>query len=82
MQPFGSWRRVLIAAHGNSPRALVKQLDAISDDDIVDVNIPTGIPLVYDPDEELRPLSHRYLGDAQAVAQAAEAVAVQGKQGE
>ena len=72
-----SGRRVLITAHGNSLRALVKYLDQISDQDIVELNIPTGIPLVYELDESLRPLSHRYLGDAAAATRAAEAVAKQ-----
>jgi 2,3-bisphosphoglycerate-dependent phosphoglycerate mutase len=74
-------RRVLIAAHGNSLRALVKYLDAISDDEIPGLNIPTGVPLVYELDESLKPLSHYYLGDPEAVRKAAEAVARQGKQG-
>jgi len=74
-----SGKRVLIAAHGNSIRALVKYLDGISDDDIVGLNIPNGIPLVYELDESLKPLRHYYLGDAQAAAQAAAAVAAQGK---
>ena len=69
--------RVLVAAHGNSLRALVKYLDEISDKDIVGLNIPTGIPLVYDLDDELRPLGHRYLGDPEAAKKAAEAVARQ-----
>jgi 2,3-bisphosphoglycerate-dependent phosphoglycerate mutase len=69
--------RVLIAAHGNSLRALVKYLDDISDEDIPGLNIPTGIPLVYTLDDDLKAASHRYLGDAQAVEQAAEAVAGQ-----
>lgn len=73
-------RRVLITAHGNSLRALVKYLDGISDADIVGLNIPTGIPLVYDLDEDLRPRSHRYLGDAEAAARAAAAVANQAAQ--
>jgi 2,3-bisphosphoglycerate-dependent phosphoglycerate mutase len=72
-------QRVLIAAHGNSIRALVKYLDGISDADIVGLNIPNGIPLVYELDANLRPISHRYLGDADAVAKAAAAVARQGK---
>ncbi len=76
-----SGKRVLIVAHGNSLRALVKYLDDISEGDIVGLNIPTGIPLVYDLDEELRPLGHRYLGDPEAVRKAAEAVANQGKAG-
>ncbi len=72
-------KRVVIAAHGNSIRALVKYLDGISDDDIVSLNIPNGIPLVYELDAELRPIRHFYLGDAEAVAKAAAAVANQGK---
>jgi 2,3-bisphosphoglycerate-dependent phosphoglycerate mutase len=71
--------RVLVAAHGNSMRALVKYLDGISDDDIVGLNIPNGIPLVYELDDQLRPLRHYYLGDAAAAAAAAAAVANQGK---
>ena len=74
-----SGQRVVIAAHGNSLRALVKYLDNISDDDIVELNIPTGIPLVYELDDDLRPLRHYYLGDAEAVAKAAAAVAAQGQ---
>ncbi len=73
-------RRLLIAAHGNSIRALVKHLDGISDADIVGLNIPNGIPLVYELDEQLRPLRHYYLGDAEAAAKAAAAVAAQGAQ--
>jgi len=72
-------RRVLVAAHGNSLRAMVKHLDGISDADITELNIPTGIPLVYDLDADLRPLGHRYLGDPEAAARAAAAVANQGK---
>jgi 2,3-bisphosphoglycerate-dependent phosphoglycerate mutase len=72
-------KRVLVAAHGNSIRALVKYLDGVSDADIVGLNIPNGIPLVYELDAELRPLRHYYLGDAQAAAQAAAAVAHQGR---
>jgi 2,3-bisphosphoglycerate-dependent phosphoglycerate mutase len=70
--------RVLVAAHGNSIRAIVKYLDGVSDAEIVGLNIPTGVPLVYDLDDELRPLGHRYLGDAEQVAAAAAAVAAQG----
>jgi 2,3-bisphosphoglycerate-dependent phosphoglycerate mutase len=72
-------RRVLVTAHGNSLRALVKYLDGISDQDIVELNIPTGIPLVYELDAELRPIRHYYLGDAEAAQKAAEAVANQSK---
>jgi 2,3-bisphosphoglycerate-dependent phosphoglycerate mutase len=71
--------RLLIAAHGNSLRALIKHLDGVSDADIVGLNVPTGIPLVYELDEKLRPQSHRYLGDAAEVAQRVAAVAAQGK---
>jgi len=71
-------KRVLVAAHGNSIRALVKYLDGISDDEIVGLNIPTGVPLVYDLDDALRPLGSRYLGDASRVATAMAAVAAQG----
>jgi len=72
-------RRVMIAAHGNSIRALVKYLDGIADDAIVGVNIPNGIPLVYELDENLKPIRSYYLGDAEAAAKAAAAVANQGK---
>jgi 2,3-bisphosphoglycerate-dependent phosphoglycerate mutase len=70
-------RRVLIAAHGNSLRALVKYLDAISDADAVGLNIPTGIPLVYELEDGLKPIRHFYLGDPEAVKKAAAAVAGQ-----
>jgi 2,3-bisphosphoglycerate-dependent phosphoglycerate mutase len=70
-------QRVLIAAHGNSLRALVKYLDNISDKDIVDLNIPTGIPLVYELDDQLKPINHFYLGDPEAIRRATEAVAGQ-----
>jgi 2,3-bisphosphoglycerate-dependent phosphoglycerate mutase len=72
-------QKVIITAHGNSLRALVKHLDGISDPDIVGLNIPTGIPLIYELDEQLKPLRHYYLGDPEAVAKAAAAVANQGK---
>ncbi|MGI5863179.1 MAG: 2,3-diphosphoglycerate-dependent phosphoglycerate mutase [Myxococcales bacterium] len=72
-------KKVLIAAHGNSLRALVKYLDNISDEEIVGLNIPTGIPLVYELDEHLRPIKHYYLGDPEAIKKAQEAVAAQGK---
>lgn len=75
-----SGKRVIIAAHGNSLRALVKYLDDISDNDIVELNIPTGVPLVYELDDDLKPIRHYYLGDPEAVAKAAAAVAAQGKQ--
>jgi 2,3-bisphosphoglycerate-dependent phosphoglycerate mutase len=72
-------KRVVIAAHGNSLRALVKYLDNIGDQEIVGLNIPTGIPLVYELDAALKPIRHYYLGDAEAAAAAAAAVANQGK---
>jgi 2,3-bisphosphoglycerate-dependent phosphoglycerate mutase len=72
-----SGKRVIIAAHGNSLRALVKYLDNISDADIPNLNIPTGIPLVYELDDDLKPIRHYYLGDAEAAAKAAAAVAAQ-----
>jgi 2,3-bisphosphoglycerate-dependent phosphoglycerate mutase len=74
-----SGKRVIVAAHGNSLRGLVKYLDNVSDHDIVELNIPTGIPLVYELDEDLKPLRHHYLGDPEAVARAAKAVAEQAK---
>ena len=72
-------RRIVVAAHGNSIRALIKYLDNISDNDIVGINIPNGIPLVYELDADLKPIRHYYLGDAEAAAKAAAAVASQGK---
>ena len=72
-------KRVLVAAHGNSIRALVKHLDKVSDSDIVGLNIPNGIPLVYELDADLTPIRHYYLGDPAAVAAATHAVAAQGK---
>lgn len=72
-------KRVLIAAHGNSLRALVKYLDDVSDKDILGLNIPTGIPLVYELDQNLRPLKHYYLGDPEEIKKLMEAVANQGK---
>jgi 2,3-bisphosphoglycerate-dependent phosphoglycerate mutase len=72
-------QRLVIAAHGNSIRALVKYLDGISDADIVGLNIPNGIPLVYELDAELKPIKREYLGDPEAAAKAAAAVASQGK---
>lgn len=74
-----SGKRVLIAAHGNSLRALVKYLDNVSDEEIVGLNIPTATPLVYELDENLKPIKHYYLGDQEAIAKAAQAVANQGK---
>ena len=72
-----SGRRVIISAHGNSIRALVKYLDNISEAEIVELNIPTGVPLVYELDAELKPLKHHYLGDPEEIRMAAEAVANQ-----
>ena len=74
-----SGRRLVVAAHGNSIRALVKYLDGMSDQDIVGLNIPNGIPLVYELDDALKPVTHYYLGDAEAIAKAAATVASQGK---
>jgi 2,3-bisphosphoglycerate-dependent phosphoglycerate mutase len=72
-------KRVLVAAHGNSLRALVKHLDAVSDIDIIGLNIPTGVPLVYELDDQLKPRRHYYLGDAEEVAKRIAAVSAQGK---
>jgi len=72
-------KKVLIAAHGNSLRALVKYLDNVSEEEIVGLNIPTGIPLVYELDNDLKPIKHYYLGDPDEIAKAAAAVAAQGK---
>jgi 2,3-bisphosphoglycerate-dependent phosphoglycerate mutase len=72
-------KNVIVAAHGNSLRALVKYLDGVSDETIVELNIPTGIPLVYELDGELKPIRHYYLGDERAVKRAADAVAAQGR---
>jgi 2,3-bisphosphoglycerate-dependent phosphoglycerate mutase len=72
-------RKVLVAAHGNSLRALVKYLDGVSDHDIVELNIPTGMPLVYELDSNLKPLNRYYLGDPEKVKAAMDAVAAQGK---
>jgi len=74
--------RVLVAAHGNSLRALIKHLDGISDSDIVELNVPTGIPLAYTLDDNLKVVKKRYLGDEEAAKRAAEAVAMQGKKRE
>ena len=74
-----SGKRLLVVAHGNSIRALVKYLDDISEAEITELNIPTGVPLVYELDDDLKPIKHYYLGDADAVAKAAAAVAEQGK---
>ena len=72
-------KNVIIAAHGNSLRALVKYLDNLSEDEILELNIPTGVPLVYELDAELKPIKHYYLGDQEAIAAAMAAVAAQGK---
>lgn len=74
-----SGKKVLITAHGNSLRALVKYLDNVPDNEIVELNIPTGIPLVYELDEKLKPIKHYYLGNQEEIAKAAAAVANQGK---
>jgi 2,3-bisphosphoglycerate-dependent phosphoglycerate mutase len=74
-----SGKRVVVAAHRNSIRAIVKYLDNVSESEIVELNIPTGVPLVYELDDDLRPLNHYYLGDADAVAKAMQRVANQGK---
>lgn len=71
--------KLLLAAHGNSLRALIKYLDDMSEQAIVELNLPTGVPLVYELDGDLKPIKHYYLGDAEAVAKAAAAVAAQGK---
>jgi 2,3-bisphosphoglycerate-dependent phosphoglycerate mutase len=76
-----SGKNVLIAAHGNSLRALVKMLDEISEEEITGFNIPTGVPILYELDDELRPVSRNFLGDPEAVAAAAKAVAEQAKAG-
>ncbi|MDR3257158.1 MAG: 2,3-diphosphoglycerate-dependent phosphoglycerate mutase [Endomicrobium sp.] len=72
-------KKIIIAAHGNSLRALVKYLDSISDSDIVNLNIPTAVPLIYELDENLKPIKNYYLGDIEAVKKAMDAVANQGK---
>ena len=74
-----SGKRVLIAAHGNSIRALVKYLDEVSEEEIIKLNIPTGIPLVYELESDLKPVRHYYLGDPDAAKKAADAVAKQGR---
>ncbi len=72
-------KKIIIAAHGNSLRALVKFLDNISDKDILELNIPTGVPLVYELDEQIKPIKNYYLGDPEAIRKAMESVANQGK---
>jgi 2,3-bisphosphoglycerate-dependent phosphoglycerate mutase len=74
-----SGKKILISAHGNSLRALVKYLDNMPDEEVVKLNIPTGIPLIYELDDDLKPINHYYLGDTEKIAQAIEAVAAQGK---
>ncbi len=74
-----SGKKVLISAHGNSLRALVKYLDNMPDEEVVKLNIPTGVPLIYELDDDLKPIDHYYLGDIEKIAQAIEAVAAQGK---
>jgi 2,3-bisphosphoglycerate-dependent phosphoglycerate mutase len=71
--------KVIVAAHGNSLRALVKFLDNISDDDILELNFPTGVPLVYELDANLRPIKHYYLGDPDEIRKAEQAVIAQGQ---
>ncbi len=79
MPTIQSGKKVLVSAHGNSLRALVKYLDNIPDDEIPGLNIPTGVPLVYELDENLKPIKHYYLGDAEEIAKATEAVKNQAK---
>jgi len=74
-----SGKNVIISAHGNSLRALVKYLDNMSEDEIVKLDIPTGVPLIYELDDDLKPIQHYYLGDPEAIKKATEAVANQGK---
>jgi 2,3-bisphosphoglycerate-dependent phosphoglycerate mutase len=74
-------RRVLVAAHGNSLRAMIKHLDRLTDEEIVGLNVPTARPLVYELDSELKPIRHYYLGDAAEIERATQAVAAQGQAG-
>ncbi len=74
-----SGKKILISAHGNSLRALVKYLDNIPDEEVVKLNIPTGVPLIYELDDDLKPITHYYLGDQEEIEKAIEAVASQGK---
>lgn len=78
-QTIKSGKKVLISAHGNSLRALVKYLDNMPDEEVVKLNIPTGVPLIYELDDELKPITHYYLGDQEEIQKAIEAVASQGK---
>jgi 2,3-bisphosphoglycerate-dependent phosphoglycerate mutase len=71
--------KVLVAAHGNTLRALVKYFDNLSEEEVLALNIPTGVPLVYELDDDLKPIRHYYLGDQEAIAAAMAAVASQGK---
>jgi 2,3-bisphosphoglycerate-dependent phosphoglycerate mutase len=71
-------KRIVVSAHGNSIRALIKYLDNVSNEDIVGLNIPNGVPLVYELDADFQPIRHYYLGDALAIAKAAAAVASHG----
>ena len=79
MPSIQSGEKVLIVAHGNSLRALVKYIDNISDEEIVGLNIPTGVPLVFELDGQLNPIKHYYLGDQHEIAKETAAVAAQGK---
>ncbi|MFX0058675.1 MAG: 2,3-bisphosphoglycerate-dependent phosphoglycerate mutase, partial [Candidatus Heimdallarchaeota archaeon] len=72
-------KKVLISAHGNSLRALVKYLDNLSEEEIINLDIPTGIPLVYELDDDLKPITHKYLGDPEEIARATQAVKDQGR---
>jgi 2,3-bisphosphoglycerate-dependent phosphoglycerate mutase len=74
-----SGKRVLVSAHGNSLRALVKYLDNLSEETIVKLNIPTGIPLIYELSDDLKPIRHYYLGDEESIRKAIESVVAQGK---
>ena len=74
-----SGKKVVIAAHGNSLRALVKYLDGMSEEEVLELNIPTGVPLVYELDADLKPISKEYLGDPEAIKAMMDAVAKQGK---
>ncbi|MFW9819589.1 MAG: 2,3-diphosphoglycerate-dependent phosphoglycerate mutase [Candidatus Thorarchaeota archaeon] len=78
-QTIKSGKQVLISAHGNSLRALVKYIDNMPDEEVVELNIPTGVPLIYELDDELKPITHYYLGDQEEIQKAIEAVASQGK---
>ena len=79
MPDIRAGRKLIVAAHGNSLRALVKYLDDVSEGDITELNIPTGVPLVYELGDDMKPLAHYYLGDPEAIRAAQAAVANQGK---